>query len=88
MGTGASVHVGMEGGGVLGGQLCLSQGPTHSLGSVLLFTNCIQRDAATASHLRYHSCQNLKVNSSPHFFLKGGTGITTTFSDDAKKVTA
>lgn len=84
MGTGTSVRVGTEGGGGPGGQLCLSWGPTHSLGSVLLFTHCNQRDE-TASPLKYHSCQHLKVNSSPHICVKKGTVITTTFSDDAKK---
>lgn len=47
-------------------------------GSVLLLTHCNQRDE-TASPLKYHSCQHLKVNSSPHICVKKGTVITTTF---------
>lgn len=60
-------------------------GPTHSLGSMFLLFHFIQRVVTAASQLRYHSCQHLKVNTSPQFCIKEGTGITTTFDDDVKK---
>lgn len=77
--TSAFAHIGTVGGGDPGG--ALSQSWIHLLGSVLLFIPCIQRDATPAFQLSHQS----GMNSTQHICIKGDTGMTTTFSDDAKE---
>lgn len=59
--TSAFAHNGTKGGGGPGG--ALSQSPICSMGSVLLFIHCFQRDNTTAFQLTYQSCHHLEVNS-------------------------
>lgn len=79
--TSAFAHIGTEGEVA---QVELLE-PDSLLGSVLLFILCIHRDATAAFQLSHQSCHHWEVNSTPHVCIKGDTGMTTTFSDDAKE---